>query len=197
MRTNSLPVITDRVQERFWAAVTQGDGCWLWNRCLDSKGYGVLNIGGKLYRSHRLAAQIAGMEIPQGQYVCHTCDVRACCNPTHLFVGNQSDNLRDMHAKGRNWMNTHPEKIARGDRHGSRTHPERVAKGDRNGARLHPERMPRGEQNGLSKLKTTDVVEIRARLAAGESYVVLGAHFNVSNDTIGMIARRKTWKHIL
>ena len=47
--------------------------------------------------------------IPKGMYVCHTCDVRNCINPEHLFLGTQSDNIRDMATKGRhrNTRKTH------------------------------------------------------------------------------------------
>lgn len=39
--------------------------------------------------------------IPDGQYVLHTCDVRHCCNPGHLFLGTYFDNAQDAKAKSR------------------------------------------------------------------------------------------------
>lgn len=32
---------------------------------------------------------------PQGLHVLHTCDNRACCNPLHLYLGTNSQNIRD------------------------------------------------------------------------------------------------------
>jgi hypothetical protein len=40
-------------------------------------------------------------EIPQGLFVCHTCDNRACINPEHFFLGTAKDNFDDMIRKGR------------------------------------------------------------------------------------------------
>jgi hypothetical protein len=40
-------------------------------------------------------------DIPDGLNVCHRCDVPLCCNPNHLFLGTQADNLADCRAKGR------------------------------------------------------------------------------------------------
>lgn len=34
-------------------------------------------------------------------YVLHKCDVRACVNPEHLFIGTQKDNVDDMMRKNR------------------------------------------------------------------------------------------------
>jgi hypothetical protein len=45
----------------------------------------------------------------------HTCDNRLCCNPAHLRLATQADNVADMHAKGRAYTGDRP----RGSRHGN------------------------------------------------------------------------------
>lgn len=78
-------------------------GCWNWNRCITSSGYGLIGVRrfpSKL--AHRAAYQIAtGEPAPALMDVCHRCDNRRCVNPEHLFVGSRSDNMRDCVAKGR------------------------------------------------------------------------------------------------
>jgi hypothetical protein len=41
--------------------------------------------------------------IPPGLFVLHTCDVRRCINPEHLWLGTISDNKQDELKKGRNY----------------------------------------------------------------------------------------------
>lgn len=103
--------------DRFWANVDRSggpDACWPWVRAVSSaNGYGVVRVAGKIQRAHRIAWELANERpIPDGLLVCHRCDNRPCCNPAHLFVGTQSDNIRDMFAKGRD-RQRHP----RGENH--------------------------------------------------------------------------------
>ena len=55
----------------------------------------------KCVLAHRLAWERTHGPIPDGTYVCHHCDNPPCANVNHLFLGTQTDNMRDCWAKGR------------------------------------------------------------------------------------------------
>lgn len=95
--------------ERFWAKVRKSEGCWLWIGATRRDGYGHFKLNGKAVAAHRVAYELGNGPIPDGLYVCHRCDVRNCCRPSHLFLGTCADNLRDMVAKGRS--KKHPTRL--------------------------------------------------------------------------------------
>lgn len=78
------------------------NACHLWTGST-ANGYGVLGIKSPraTKKTHRLAWELANGPIPDGLCVLHRCDVRACCNVAHLFLGTLADNIADMVAKGR------------------------------------------------------------------------------------------------
>jgi hypothetical protein len=75
--------------------------CWIWNGLFDGVGYGRLAYGGKSWSAHRLSFRLHKHQIPEGVCVLHRCDIRACINPNHLFLGSKKDNSDDKIAKGR------------------------------------------------------------------------------------------------
>lgn len=85
------------------------DGCWIWlgNKRPDKHGgYGLIKIDGRITRAHRVSYEAYKGIIPQGLFVCHTCDVPLCVNPNHLFLGTLQDNNLDMYLKGRNYSSS-------------------------------------------------------------------------------------------
>lgn len=77
-------------------------GCWLWLGAYDRDGYGRLQVGpGSPKAAHRASWEAFNGTIPHGLYVLHRCDLPACVNPDHLWLGTHSDNMRDCSAKGR------------------------------------------------------------------------------------------------
>jgi hypothetical protein len=86
----------------FWCRVDTSGEHWLWQGPISKRnGYGYLRFGGKRWQAHRLAYTLAVGPMPDDLLACHTCDIRACCRPDHVFPGTHMDNFRDMVAKGR------------------------------------------------------------------------------------------------
>lgn len=90
------------VEERFWAKVEKGDGCWEWHSCLDTDGYGLFWLDRTFKRAHRISYILKVGTIPLGLLVCHHCDNPRCVRPDHLFLGTEKDNALDAVKKQRN-----------------------------------------------------------------------------------------------
>lgn len=99
-----IPDYTAKDVKRFWSKVAKSDdpdACWLWTAGTALKGYGLIRWRGRQHMATHVSYELAYGVSPGKLFVLHTCDTPACCNPKHLFLGTQQDNMRDMALKQR------------------------------------------------------------------------------------------------
>ena len=89
------------LKDRFWSKVDiKGpDDCWNWKTSLLSAGYGSFCIDYKTHSAHRVAWELTNGTIPAKKNCLHKCDNKKCCNPKHLYIGTQGDNVGDREAR--------------------------------------------------------------------------------------------------
>lgn len=76
-------------------------GCWLWQGFVHKppNPYGATSYRGKNWRVHRLAYFLWKGPLNPVLDVCHSCDVKCCCNPDHLWQGTPKANMQDAAQK--------------------------------------------------------------------------------------------------
>lgn len=107
-------ILSDKNAERFWVNVDKNGPiqkpelgpCWIWLDRIVGGGYGQFYSGIRPVSAHRLSFEMEFGPIPSGKLVLHSCDLRNCVNPAHLWIGSQSQNMLDMVSKGRS---NHPK----------------------------------------------------------------------------------------
>lgn len=174
-------------------------GCWLWQgsvyRSRRAHEYGVFSVGNKRKSVHRAAYEAGIGPIPDGLVCRHTCDVSLCVNPSHLVIGSQADNVRDMFTRGRAHQIADQSVGIRAMKAANETmrlEPDRRARGHRHGMYERPQH---GESNGMSILTTEAVKEIRS-LSGAISQRKIAAKFGVTQGIVWRIINRKAWCHV-
>jgi len=154
--------------------VDLNSGCWLWSRAARS-GYGCTEVRGKKVYVHRLMYSLHKGDIPEGMFVCHTCDTPSCVNPAHLWLGTPAQNRADMVAKGR-W---------KGRGYG------------RSAAEIRQTTGCQGAKGSAHyKAKITDA-DVRAIRASDLTNAELAERFGCHQSNICNIRRGRTWRNIL
>ena len=106
---NKINPNLNKAIERFWKKVSKSPGldmgdCWEWVGSRTRGGYGGLTFCGKIKVATHVAYFLTTGYMPdasKGDVLCHVCDNPPCVNPDHLFLGDRTINIADMHAKGR------------------------------------------------------------------------------------------------
>jgi hypothetical protein len=98
--------------DRIWSKVdrdTSPDGCWPWLGKISRNGYGLFSTApGRFKTAHRAVWEVAnGRPLVSIEVACHICDNPRCVRPSHVFIGTQTDNMRDMHSKMRHSHGEH------------------------------------------------------------------------------------------
>lgn len=86
--------VLDRMEPIPWS------GCWAWLLSAGSHGYGNAFVRGVVQVAHRVSYEAFRGPVPSGAFVLHTCNVKLCVNPDHLYLGDHVQNMDDV-ARGK------------------------------------------------------------------------------------------------
>lgn len=87
--------------------------CWNWKGFISPNGYGWFWMNNTGTSAHKASFILFNREFIGSKYILHKCDNRKCVNPEHLFLGTQSDNIKDC-VKKRRHINSNKTHCIRG-----------------------------------------------------------------------------------
>jgi hypothetical protein len=166
------------LEERILSRISKDDvtGCWVFQGTIDKDGYGQISDGDKTRQVHRCMYEIKNGPITPGMVCGHTCDdkyskdcknYRKCCNPDHIKLMTNQENLNRMVELGRSHAT---------------------------GGSFTPAQTS-GENNIKAKLTGEKVIEIRRKAAtAGYGDLnVLAAEYGIQYQTLYKIIKGSLW----
>jgi hypothetical protein len=100
-----IPELPEKVILRFWSniEVNGKDDCWPWLSYLTSQGYARFRYLQKHYLASRVMFYLIYGVDPGELSACHECNNPVCVNPNHLYLGTQSENLKQAYQDGRKY----------------------------------------------------------------------------------------------
>ncbi len=203
----------------FFDKVEKTETCWLWLGRLTEDGYGLTRKAPfKTRLAHRISFMLHKHD-PGKLLVLHTCHVRNCVNPEHLYAGTQVDNMEDMvradrQARGAAIPITKlyasavaeirdPKKISAhvlAEKYGVTKRTVWAVRSDPQhswgyAAKALPKEKAKGSRVSTAKLSESDVVRIK-QLLKTEPDQVIAEMFGVKRAAISKIRNGRNWKHI-
>jgi hypothetical protein len=150
-------------------------GCWLWNGAMPkgTQQRGFLTVDGRSRLASRISFQVFNGVEPGSGLVCHKCDVSACVNPDHLYLGDHAANMADMVSRRRYFAAVDP--------HGCR-------EAGKKGGVMNT--WSQGSQNPTVKLTPEQAAQIKSDTRKTK---VIAEEYGVHRTTIQRIRRGALW----
>lgn len=95
--------MTRSLEDRLWEKVDRSageDACWPYMPSINRNTYGMIydpsaTCISKVIGTHRAAYELTYGKVQEGLFVCHRCNWKPCCNPSHLYLGTHQQNMFD------------------------------------------------------------------------------------------------------
>jgi len=215
-----------KILQNFYSNLQITKSCWIIQKSNVGFGYARIEVDTrKSILAHRLSWELHNGPIPNSMVVRHLCHNPQCVRPSHLEIGTQKENYEDSksinrHSHGKkHGMSKIDEDTAKKIKElivlGCYTYPQiaeitcssvniikDIARGRTwdhvyvKGFKTSKGRTLRGELNGFSKINDEIVREILIQKDLGKRIFEISNNLNLSQDVVGSVVRRKSWKHV-